>query len=137
MRQSRTLFVPLYGYARVSSIDQDLRLQRVALKAAGRDVVRAEKASGGLRDGGPSLLLRAHMHAIDDQVQIRPCLVANCAVVSSPRSASRATFALKSTEYRFRLPVIQVRRAHEQTELKPLSGFRGPPHSIGDERKPN
>jgi DNA invertase Pin-like site-specific DNA recombinase len=43
--------VPLYGYARVSSIDQDLRLQRVALKAAGCDVIRAEKASGSLRDG--------------------------------------------------------------------------------------
>src|SRR5271165_4125945 len=49
------------------------------------------------------------------------CLVANCAVVSSPRSASRATFALKSAEYRFRLPVIPVRPSQEQTELKPMS----------------
>src|SRR4051812_25300635 len=32
-----------------------------------------------------------------------PCLVTNCAVVSSPRSASSATFALNSAEYRFRL----------------------------------
>jgi hypothetical protein len=104
---------------------------------AGRDDYAGSAGRQAEEIHGPSLLLRAHMHAIDDQVQIRPCLVANCAVVSSPRSASRATFALKSTEYRFRLPVIQVRRAHEQTELKPLSGFRGPPHSIGDERKPN
>jgi DNA invertase Pin-like site-specific DNA recombinase len=39
-----------YGYARVSSIDQDLRLQRATLRAAGCDVIRAEKASGSRRD---------------------------------------------------------------------------------------
>src|SRR3954470_13908125 len=61
-----------------------------------------------------------------------PCLVANCAVVSSPRSASSATFALKSAEYRFRLLVIQVRPSQERTELKLsclplfLSFFFGP-----------
>jgi hypothetical protein len=47
--------VPLYGYARVSSIDQDLRLQRAALKAAGCNVIRAEKASGSRRDGRTEL----------------------------------------------------------------------------------
>jgi DNA invertase Pin-like site-specific DNA recombinase len=50
MRQNRALIVSLYGYARVSAIDQDLRLQRAALKAAGCDVIRAEKASGSRRD---------------------------------------------------------------------------------------
>src|SRR5215831_9521698 len=60
-----------------------------------------------------------------------PCLLASCAVVSSPRSASRATFALKSAEYRCRLPVIQVRPSQEQTELNLLSEFPGPPQSLG------
>jgi DNA invertase Pin-like site-specific DNA recombinase len=41
----------LYGYARVSSLDQNLGIQRAALKAAGCDVIRAEKASGTRRDG--------------------------------------------------------------------------------------
>jgi DNA invertase Pin-like site-specific DNA recombinase len=41
----------LYGYARVSSIDQDLGIQNGALKAAGCEVIRAEKASGTRRDG--------------------------------------------------------------------------------------
>src|SRR3954449_8637596 len=59
-----------------------------------------------------------------------PCFVANCAVVSSPRSASSATFALNSTEYRCRLLVIQVRPSQEQTELKPLSKFAGPPQVL-------
>ncbi len=47
--------MPLYGYARVSTIDQDRRLQRAALKAAGCAVIRAEKASGSRRDGRTEL----------------------------------------------------------------------------------
>jgi DNA invertase Pin-like site-specific DNA recombinase len=47
--------MPLYGYARVSAIDQDLRLQRAALKAAGCNVIWAEKASGSRRDGRTEL----------------------------------------------------------------------------------
>lgn len=44
-----------YGYARVSTIDQDLSLQHKSLKAAGCDVIRAEKASGTRRDGRTEL----------------------------------------------------------------------------------
>ncbi len=47
--------MPLYGYARVSTIDQDLAVQRATLKAAGCDVIRAEKASGTRRDGRTEL----------------------------------------------------------------------------------
>jgi DNA invertase Pin-like site-specific DNA recombinase len=36
---------------RVSTLDQNLGIQRAALKAAGCDVIRAEKASGTRRDG--------------------------------------------------------------------------------------
>lgn len=45
----------LYGYARVSSFDQDLSIQHAALKAAGCEVIRAEKASGAHRDSRPEL----------------------------------------------------------------------------------
>jgi DNA invertase Pin-like site-specific DNA recombinase len=44
-----------YGYARVSTFDQDLTVQRQALRAAGCSVVRAEKASGSRRDGRTEL----------------------------------------------------------------------------------
>ncbi len=57
-----------------------------------------------------------------------PCLAANCAAVSSPRSASSATFALKAAEYCVRSPVIRVRPSHRRTKLIHLSETRGPPH---------
>ena len=47
--------MPIYGYARVSTLEQDLTLQQTALKAAGCSVVRAEKASGTRRDGRTEL----------------------------------------------------------------------------------
>lgn len=44
-----------YGYARVSTTDQDLTIQRQALTAAGCDVIREEKASGTKMQGRPEL----------------------------------------------------------------------------------
>jgi DNA invertase Pin-like site-specific DNA recombinase len=47
----------LYGYARVSSTDQDLAIQEDRLRAAGCQVVRAEKRSGANREGRSELRL--------------------------------------------------------------------------------
>jgi DNA invertase Pin-like site-specific DNA recombinase len=45
----------LIGYARVSSLSQDTAVQEAALRAAGCDVIRVEKASGKSRDGRDEL----------------------------------------------------------------------------------
>ena len=44
-----------YGYARVSTIDQDLSIQGEALKAAGCSLIRSEKITGNTRDGRTEL----------------------------------------------------------------------------------
>lgn len=44
-----------YGYARVSTTDQDLTLQVEALRKAGCDVIREEKVSGTKREGRKEL----------------------------------------------------------------------------------
>jgi DNA invertase Pin-like site-specific DNA recombinase len=64
--------MPHYGYARVSSLDQDLTLQEETLRAAGCRIVRAEKRSGAGREGRTELrLLLDFLHAGDTLVVTR------------------------------------------------------------------
>ena len=46
-----------YGYARVSTTDQDLGIQEAALRAAGCDTIRAEKVTGTTTAGRAELAL--------------------------------------------------------------------------------
>lgn len=43
------------GYARISTIDQDLDTQLAKLKAEGCEIIRSEKVSGASRDGRTKL----------------------------------------------------------------------------------
>lgn len=47
--------MPVYGYARVSTHDQDLSIQRDALQAAQCEIIREEKVSGTSRQGREEL----------------------------------------------------------------------------------
>ena len=44
-----------YGYARVSTTDQDLAVREAALRAAGCEMIRAEKKSGTTTTGRSEL----------------------------------------------------------------------------------
>jgi DNA invertase Pin-like site-specific DNA recombinase len=55
----------LIGYARVSTIDQDLALQREALKQAGCERIFEETASGAKADRPQLLRALDHMRAGD------------------------------------------------------------------------
>jgi DNA invertase Pin-like site-specific DNA recombinase len=77
--------MPLYGYARVSTIDQDLRLQRAALEAAGCYVM--EPAVGWALRAGWSKHLgqfdRLHIRlSVEELIQ---CILEDCLRWISPR----------------------------------------------------
>src|SRR3954468_12641362 len=60
-----------YGYARVSSTDQDCALQEARLRAEGCKVIRTEKASGKSRDGRDELArIMDFLHAGDELVTV-------------------------------------------------------------------
>jgi DNA invertase Pin-like site-specific DNA recombinase len=62
----------IYGYARVSTADQDLTVQQDALKAAGCETIRAEKVSGTTTKGRTELaILRDFMRKGDTLVVTR------------------------------------------------------------------
>ncbi|MHA7968092.1 recombinase family protein [Rhizobium sp. CAU 1783] len=43
------------GYARVSTVDQDLEIQQTRLRTEGCEIIRSEKVSGGSREGRAEL----------------------------------------------------------------------------------
>jgi len=61
-----------YGYARVSSTDQDYALQQARLRGEGCKVIRTEKASGKSRDGRDELArIMDFLHAGDELVVVK------------------------------------------------------------------
>ena len=64
--------MPRYGYARVSTTDQDLTVQREALERAGCAVIREEKVSGTSRQGREQLgILMTFLQPGDELVVTR------------------------------------------------------------------
>src|SRR3954470_14675766 len=64
--------MPRYGYARVSSTDQDYALQEARLRPAGCEVIRAERVSGASRDGRDELArMMDFLHDGDELVVVK------------------------------------------------------------------
>jgi DNA invertase Pin-like site-specific DNA recombinase len=91
----------LYGYARVSTTDQDLGLQEAALRGAGCVVIRAEKRSGTSREGRTELAtLLDFLHAGDTLVVTRIDRLARSIgdLQDIVRALKAKSVALKATE---------------------------------------
>ena len=60
----------LYGYARVSTTDQDLSIQDAALRVAGCTMIRAEKVTGTSREGRTELATLMEFMRSGDQLVV-------------------------------------------------------------------
>jgi DNA invertase Pin-like site-specific DNA recombinase len=60
----------IYGYARVSTTDQDLTVQKEALKSAGCEIIRSEKVSATSTDGRTELRNLLDFLRDDDELVI-------------------------------------------------------------------
>lgn len=60
----------IYGYARVSSTDQDLSLQEAALRAAGATIIRGEKKSGTTTKGRDELATLIEFARAGDTIMV-------------------------------------------------------------------
>ncbi|RVK79378.1 recombinase family protein [Sinorhizobium meliloti] len=60
----------IYGYARVSSTDQDLSIQEAALRAAGATIVRSEKKSGTTTKGRDELATLIEFARAGDTIMV-------------------------------------------------------------------
>jgi DNA invertase Pin-like site-specific DNA recombinase len=100
-----------YGYARVSTIDQDLTVQRQALRAAGCSVVRAEKASGSRRDG------RTELQVLLDFVQPGDTLV-----VTRIDRLARSLKDLQDIVYELKSRGVALRAIEQPVDTSTASG---------------
>ena len=91
----------VYGYARVSTTDQDLSIQDAALRAAGCTTIRAEKVTGTTREGRSELaLLLDFLRAGDTLVVTRIDRLARSIgdLASIVRELENRGVALRATE---------------------------------------
>ena len=106
----------IYGYARVSSVSQDLTIQVQALKAAGCDEIRSEKVSGTSIQGRDELqkilefscagdehvctrIARMARSVKDLQDIVRPNMVKAPLTPGHSRTPRRRNVSLENTNY--------------------------------------
>jgi DNA invertase Pin-like site-specific DNA recombinase len=105
----------LYGYARVSTNDQDTAIQRQALAAAGCAVIREEKRSGTSRAG------RTELQTLMDF--LRP---GDALIVTRIDRLARSLKDLQDIVHELKAKGVTL-KATEQTHRHQLSGGQGVP----------
>lgn len=142
-----------YGYARVSTTDQDLTIQREALKAAGCDVIREEKRSGTkmagrqelktllefLREGDTLVVTRLDRLArsMDDLTTIARQLQEKCVTlrateqpVDTGNAAGKAFFQMLGVFAEFETNLRKERQAEGIAKAKAKGVYTGRKPSI-------
>jgi DNA invertase Pin-like site-specific DNA recombinase len=147
----------LIGYARVSTTDQDLTIQREALTKAGCDIIRDDKASGTKRDGrdglhtvleflreGDTLVvlrldrlgrsmrdLSNRAHEIENRGAALRVIEQN---VDTSTSSGKAFFGMLAVFAQFENDVRRERQMEGIAKAKAAGIYRGRPESIDGDR---
>jgi DNA invertase Pin-like site-specific DNA recombinase len=147
----------LIGYARVSTTDQDLTIQREALTKAGCDIIRDDKASGTKRDGRDGLhtvleflregdtlvVLRLDRlgrsmrdlsniaHEIENRGAALRVIEQN---VDTSTSSGKAFFGMLAVFAQFENDVRRERQMEGIAKAKAAGVYRGRPESIDGEK---
>jgi DNA invertase Pin-like site-specific DNA recombinase len=118
------------GYARVSTTDQDLSIQEAALKAAGCQVIRAEKRSGTTTEGREALrTVLEFLHAGDVLMVTRIDRLARS--IGDLQDIVRTVRARRGPEgHRTADRHRRGRRIRDQPSPRAPSGAKGRPASI-------
>ncbi|WP_432471798.1 recombinase family protein [Amphritea sp. HPY] len=102
----------VYGYARVSTEDQDLTIQREALLAAGCDVVREEKVSG--------------QASTDDRKELSTLLEflrkGDCLVVTRIDRLARSVKHLQDIVHQLKEKGVSLRATEQQVDTSTAAG---------------
>lgn len=100
-----------YGYARVSTTDQDLSIQIAELKKAGCDIIRAEKVSGKSVDGRDELATLRQFLRSGDEIW-----------VSRLDRLARSVHDLAVMVREFKTKGVALRSIHENVDTSTPSG---------------
>ena len=120
----------LFGYARVSTLDQDLAIQRAQLQAAGCSVIRAEKKSGVRRTDRTELIVLLEFLREGDTLprrrwRRRPCgtgLIALRSIVTRVDRLARSLKGLQNIVHERKVEGMALKAAKQPVDIDTAVG---------------